>query len=89
MGWNMKREDKKLLLAVVGNIMNQYVGRLKEHRELADEKFVAKTSYARDYNVVKCSKGITYAERIMVDLEAVLFRDKTWHRKELISVFHF
>jgi hypothetical protein len=88
MGWNMKREDKNLLLAVVGNIMNQYVGRLKEHRELADEKFVAKTSYARDYNVVKCSKGITYAERIMDNLEAVLFRDKTWHRKELISVFH-
>lgn len=84
----MKREDKRLLLAVVGNVMDQYVSRLKEHRELADEKFVAKTSYARDYNVVKCSKGIDYAERIMDNLEAVLFRDKVWHRKELISVFH-
>ena len=80
--------SKKLLLAVVGNVLTQYVGRLKEHRELASEKFSTKSGYARENNVVKCSKGIDYAEKIIDNLEAVLFRDKTWNRKELISVFH-
>ena len=84
----MKKEDKRLVLAVVGNVMTQYVSKLKEHRDLADKLFVAKTGYARANNVVKCSKGIDFAERIMDNLETVLFRDKEWTRKELISVFH-
>lgn len=84
----MKKEDKRLVLAVVGNVLSQYISKLKEHREIAEKLFVAKTGYARANNVGKCSKGIDFAERIMDNLETVLFRDKVWTRKELISVFH-
>lgn len=84
----MKKEEKKLIVSVVGNILTQYLGILEEHREVAKEKFTAKSGYGYACNVDKCSKGITYAERIMDNLPEVLFRDKVWTRKELNSVFH-
>ena len=84
----MKKDEKKLIVSVVGNLLTQYLGILEEHREISEEKFTAKSGYGYACNVDKCSKGITYAERIMDNLPAVLFRNKEWTRKELNSVFH-
>ncbi len=84
----MKREEKRLLLSVVGNVMMQYISTLKAHKQASEEKFNPKSGYAWTNNVVKCGKGIEYAERILDNLRPVLFREKEWGRKELISVFH-
>ncbi len=84
----MKKDEKRLITSVVGNIITQYLSTLKEHRELSQEQFKAKSSYGYACNINKCSKGITYAERIMDNLPEVLFRNKIWTRKELNSVFH-
>lgn len=84
----MKKDEKKLIVSVVGNILTQYLAILKEHRDLSEEKFTAKSSYGYACNVDKCSRGITYAERIMDNLPEVLFRNKEWTRKELNAVFH-
>ena len=87
-GGIMKKEEKKLIVAVVGNILTQYLNILREHEKLSEEKFTAKSGYGYACNVDKCSKGIRYAERIMDNLPEVLFRNKLWTRKELNSVFH-
>lgn len=84
----MNMDEKKLIVAVVGNIISQYLSIVKEHKEISEKKYTPQSGFGYDRNVDKCSKGIVYAERIMDNLPYVLFRDKVWTKEELSSVFH-
>lgn len=91
----MEKNLKETTKRVVAEILNQYIEQLKSHyrdsdaaypEDLANTNAVVKAK--RDNDVIKCGKGIHYAESVRENLDEVMSHKKYWSRKRLIARYH-
>ena len=91
----MEKNLKETTKRVVAEILNQYIEQLKSHyrdsdaaypEDLANTNAVVKAR--RDNDVIKCGKGIHYAESIRESLDDIMSHKKYWSRKRLIARYH-